>query len=119
MSKDPKEGEIWFVDFEPNVGSEIDKVRRAVVVSIPGFTYLPMRIVVPIRGSRDRWISYSWLVPLHPNESNRLTKASEVDASQIHTFDLQRFRSKIGEVSSEELEAIRAAMALCLRLVSP
>jgi mRNA-degrading endonuclease toxin of MazEF toxin-antitoxin module len=41
---------FWLVEFEPNIGSEIDKLRPAIVVSTSGFTDLPLRIAVPIRG---------------------------------------------------------------------
>jgi mRNA interferase MazF len=29
----PKRGEIWLVDFEPTIGSEIKKIRPALVIS--------------------------------------------------------------------------------------
>lgn len=46
----PHRGEIWIVDFNPTVGSEIQKQRTAVVVSLDTIGKLPLRIVVPITG---------------------------------------------------------------------
>lgn len=115
MPSNPQPGEIWLVTFEPNVGSEIDKIRPAVVVSVPGFTYLPLRIVVPVRGSvhaRD----FVWFVPIKSSTLNRLAKDSEIDASQVHAFDLGRFERRIGSISQAQLEEVRNAIALCLGL---
>ena len=44
----PKQGEIWKVDFNPPQGSEISKVRPAVVVSSNDVGRLPLRIVVSV-----------------------------------------------------------------------
>ena len=44
----PSRGEIWLVDFDPSIGSEIRKVRPALVVSLDSIGRLPLRLVVPI-----------------------------------------------------------------------
>jgi mRNA interferase MazF len=113
MSHDPQPGEIWLVEFEPNVGSEIDKVRPAVVVSVPGFTNLPLRIVVPVRGMIHTR-NFAWFIPLNQSVLNHLSKDSEIDASQIHSSDMQRFVKKIGSISLTQLEETRNAIALCI-----
>ena len=103
------------MEFEPNIGSEIDKTRPAVVVSVPGFTNLPLRIVVPIRGT-IHIRPFAWFVPIEQTTLNRLTKTSEVDASQVHAFDVRRFVKRIGTISTIQLEEVRNAIALCLGL---
>jgi len=113
MPIDPQPGEIWLVEFEPNIGSEIDKVRPAVVVSVPGFTNLPLRIVVPVRGTIHTR-NFAWFIPIRQTILNHLTKDSEVDASQVHAFDVKRFVKKIGSITSIQLEEVRDAIALCL-----
>ncbi len=113
MSHDPQPGEIWLVEFEPNVGSEIDKVRPAVVVSVSGFTNLPLRIVVPVRGTIHAR-NFAWFIPLSQSAPIVFQKDSEIDASQVHAFDVQRFVKKIGSISSAQLEETRNAIALCI-----
>lgn len=113
MLLDPKPGEVWLVDFEPSVGSEIYKRRPAVVISVSGYTNLPLRIVVPIRGHSDEK-RLSWLVPLKKDAKNKLTKDSVVDASQVHSFDLDRFITKIGFLTTSQVLEIRNAVALCI-----
>jgi len=77
MPFDPQPVEIWLVEFEPNIGSEIDKTRPAVVVSVPGFTNLPLRIVVPIRGT-IHIRPFAWFVPIEPTTLNRLTNRARL-----------------------------------------
>ncbi len=115
MLHDPQPGEIWLVEFEPNVGSEIDKVRPAVVVSVPGFTNLPLRIIVPIRGTLHAR-NFAWFIPINQSALNHLSKDSEIDASQVHAFDVRRFIKKTGSISLTQLEEVRNAIALCLGL---
>jgi mRNA interferase MazF len=116
LSLDPKPGEIWLVDFEPNRGAEIDKRRPAVVVSEPGFTYLPLRIVVPVTDDKRRHQRLYWYVGINADSETGLTKPSEVDTAQCHAFDLDRFVKRLGSIPSKELSIIRDALAISLGL---
>ena len=44
----PARGEVWLVDFDPAVGSEIRQMRPALVMSLDAVGRLPLRLVVPI-----------------------------------------------------------------------
>ena len=48
------QGEIWLVDFELNIGSEIKKTRPAVVVNHNSLGRFGLKIVVPI----TEWKNY-------------------------------------------------------------
>ena len=61
---DPKRGEIWRVDFEPVEGSEIGKLRPALVIGDETLGRLPVRIVVPITGWDTRYRQYPWMTEL-------------------------------------------------------
>jgi mRNA interferase MazF len=41
-----KRGEVWWVDFEPALGSEIQKIRPAVIVSCDTANRIMQRVVV-------------------------------------------------------------------------
>ena len=45
---DPGRGEVWDVNFAPQVGDEIAKIRPAVVLNIGPAQRLRLRIVVPV-----------------------------------------------------------------------
>lgn len=107
----PKRGEIWLVNFDPTIGSEIKKTRPAVVVSSDSVGKLPLKVVVPITGWEASFENDFWQVPLDPNTNNKLNKLSSVDTLQIKSLDLSRFVYKIGYLSVEEMESV--ALAIC------
>ncbi len=57
---DPKRGEIWWVNFEPPVGSEMKKMRPSVVVNVEEAGALPLRIVVPITEYDEGRVGLFW-----------------------------------------------------------
>ena len=89
----PRRGEIWWVQFEPVVGSEIGKERPAVVVQGDDLGRLPVRVVVPITGWDARYEEHVWLTELVPDAASGLTKPSGADALQIRTVSIQRLGS--------------------------
>ncbi len=105
-----KQGEIWLVNFAPQVGTEITKIRPALVVSSDIFSAMPRRMVVPLRERKSFHEEISLFVALQPTEENGLTKKSSADCSQAKTFDRQRFVKKLGALSAEELETIIAGI---------
>lgn len=50
-----KRGEVWWVEFDPSVGSEIRKTRPAVIVSNDGANrHLVRVVVVPLTSNTGR-----------------------------------------------------------------
>jgi mRNA interferase MazF len=70
----PQRGEIWWIDFNPTVGAEIQKIRTAVVVSLDSIGKLPLRIVVPITGWDSRFAQNPWMVRIAKSGTNNLNK---------------------------------------------
>ena len=73
-SINPQRGEIWQVNFDPQVGSEIKKERPAMVLD-HGHSNLPIRVVVPItawKPQRDEQNPFK--VYLQTGAGNGLTK---------------------------------------------
>ncbi|HLK60084.1 MAG TPA: type II toxin-antitoxin system PemK/MazF family toxin [Chthonomonadaceae bacterium] len=114
MAMQPLRGEIWNVQFNPSVGAEIQKVRPAVVMNVSHVGRLPLYIVVPVTDWKPIFAHASWFVPLTPTPENGLSKASGADAFQVKSVSETRFLQKLGELSEEEVEAIAAAIALCI-----
>lgn len=110
----PKRGEIWWVNFEPQVGSEIRKSRPSVVVNVNEAGRLPLRIVVPITDFDERRSGLSWFVPIMPSKLNRLRKISQADCFQVKSVSLARFETKIGDLEKESVEEIINAIAVCI-----
>ncbi len=94
----------------------MDKRRPAVVVSEPGFTHLPLRIVVPVTDDKLRHLRLYWYVGLATDVKSGLIKPSEADTAQVHSFDLDRFVKRLGSIRPSELNLIRDALAISLGL---
>jgi mRNA interferase MazF len=111
-SQQPRRGEVWWVDLNPTVGAEIDKLRTVVVISSDSVGILPIKLIAPITGWQDKFASRLWLVKLQPSPVNGLTKVSAVDTLQLRGVDIQqRFKSKLGQLSAQDVEEITAAIA--------
>ncbi|MFN3759300.1 MAG: type II toxin-antitoxin system PemK/MazF family toxin [Algoriphagus aquaeductus] len=106
--------EVWLVDFAPQVGQEIAKIRPAVVVNHDSIGSLKLKVVVPITDALKT--PKQWLIGLSPSGSNGLTKESMADCFQIKSISEERFSRKIGELSSEEFDAVKLGLILVLDL---
>lgn len=111
---DPRRGEVWWVDFNPHQGSEMNKVRPAVVLSVNGMGKLPVRIVVPLTGWDDKYQNHSWQVRIPPSPVNGLDKESAVDALHVRSVALVRFREHLGRLSEEQMSEVASAAAIVL-----
>lgn len=107
----PSRGEVWYVDFDPTIGSEIEKTRPAVVVSIDNIGILPIKIVAPITKWNAAFSNKVWFVNIKPNNTNGLKKESAVDTLQVKGVDILRFRKKLGQLTATEMDDITAAIA--------
>jgi mRNA interferase MazF len=105
-----KRGEVWWVDFEPSVGSEIRKTRPAVIVSNNAANRnLARVVVVPITSNTERQYSGEALVTL----DGRPGKAM---ADQIMASDKARLKGLIGELSKADLLAVEEAIRVHLAM---
>jgi mRNA interferase MazF len=110
----PKRGEVWLVDFDPSVGAEIRKIRPAVVTSMDTVGRLPLRLVVPITDWKPLYASFPWFVELPATIDNGLAKDSGADCFQTKSLSENRFVQRLGEISTNQLDDIASAIALCV-----
>lgn len=111
---DPRQGEIWLVDFNPTKGAEISKIRPAVVVNDDAVGRLPLRIVVPVTDWKERFSSSPWFTELPTSDSNGLSKHSGADGFQVKSVSCYRFNKKLGTVSAVQLQDIHYTILFCL-----
>jgi len=50
-----RRGEVWLINLDPTVGSEIKKTRPAVIVNDDAIGILPLRVIVPITAWQERY----------------------------------------------------------------
>ncbi len=103
-----KRGEVWWVDFEPAVGSEIKKTRPAVIVSNDASNGAMSRVqVVPVTSNTSKLYVFESRIEVKGAQGKAM-------ADQIMTADKQRLKKRIGKVSPSELLGIERAIKIQL-----
>jgi mRNA interferase MazF len=109
-------GEVWLINLDPTVGSEIQKTRPAVIVSDDSVGALPLKVVVPITEWKERYAIAPWLVRISPSPDNGLDKMSAADAFQVRSVAQQRFVRVLGRLDDAHLAEITRALAAVLAI---
>jgi mRNA interferase MazF len=108
-------GEIWLVNLDPTVGSEIRKTRPAVIGSSDLIGILPLKIIVPLTEWKERYASAPWMVRIDCTDQNGLSKNSAADGLQIRSVSSQRLVRKLGEISTIQVAQIVQAVLSVLQ----
>ncbi|MCL5991935.1 MAG: type II toxin-antitoxin system PemK/MazF family toxin [Bacteroidetes bacterium] len=111
-----KRGEIWLINLDPTLGAEIKKTRPAVIVNDDELGVLPLKVVIPLTDWKDNYRIAPWMVKILPNKSNNLNKVSSADCFQIRSISEERFIRKIGKLSDSDLNYIKQAILVVLKL---
>ena len=111
-----KRGEIWLINLDPTVGSEIRKIRPAVIINDDRLGKLPLRVIVPITDWKDRYELASWMVKIEPDKYNNLNKTSSIDCFQVRSVALERFVRKLGDVGPNTLTEMIGALKIVLKI---
>ncbi len=103
-----KRGEVWWVEFDPSVGSEIRKTRPAVIVSNDSANRnLARVIVVPITTNTRRQYPGEALISV-------AGKPGKAMADQIMAADKARLKTLLGLLSKEDMLRVEDAIQVQL-----
>jgi mRNA interferase MazF len=100
-----KRGEVYWVNLDPTVGSEVKKRRPAVILSPDEMNrHLPVVIVAPITSSKKSWPTRV--------DITLSGKAGQIMLDQIRTVDKSRLMTRIVEVEiADALTALQVMFA--------
>jgi len=98
-----KQGEIWLINLDPTVGSEMNKTRPAVIVNDDQLGKLPLKIIAPITDWKEHYSIASWMIAICPSIQNGLTKKSSIDCFQIRSVSKERLIKRIGYITFNEI----------------
>jgi mRNA-degrading endonuclease toxin of MazEF toxin-antitoxin module len=104
----PRRGEIYWIDFNPVIGSEQGGRRPAVVISTNDFNRgVPVVAVAAITTSQSTRPS-----PIAVNlpAGRPLELASRILAFQVRTVDQSRLAGYLGCLDPQQVEALKAAL---------
>lgn len=109
-------GEIWLINLDPTIGSEIRKTRPAVIVNNDAIGILPLKIIVPLTDWKERYSIAPWMIHLVPSEQNGLRKESAADTFQVRSLSQQRFIKRLGIISPTKMQEIEAGLLVVLSM---
>lgn len=106
----PKRGDVYWVNLDPTIGTEINKKRPAVIVSNDtGNEYSNRVIVAPITSQASKIFPFDVAI----NVKNKTGKAL---IDQIRSIDKIRLDNKIDHLDSATIQEIDIALKKVLAL---
>jgi mRNA interferase MazF len=102
-------GEIWWVNFDPAIGSEIKKNRPAIIISNNIANRVLNRLqVIPLTSQQTD--------KLYPTEALIMldNQANKAMSDQIMTVDKRRLSNKAGMITSDEMQRLEKVVLLQL-----
>lgn len=107
----PKRGDIYWVNLDPTIGSEITKTRPALIISNNAGNEMSSRVIIaPITSSVKMIYPFEVKIELR-------SKDCKILLDQVRSVDKKRLGAKISSLTSEVVmhqvdQALKIALAL-------
>lgn len=103
-----KQGDVFWVNFDPSVGAEVKKVRPAVVVSNDiNNEHSPIISIAPITSNVTRVYSFEVEIPVG---TSSLTSRSKIMVNQTRAVDKVRLVQLISSLPATLMAQVKAAL---------
>jgi mRNA interferase MazF len=105
-----KRGEVWWVEFDPSIGSEIRKTRPAIILSNDAANRNLSRVVViPLSSNVARVYPGEAMVAVAGRQSKAMV-------DQIMAADKTRLKDRVGALSRQVMADVEEAIKVHLGL---
>ena len=102
--------EVWWVDFDPSLGGEIQRQRPALIVSNDSANrHLNRLQILPLSTKIDKIYPGEALITING-------KQAKVIASQLTTVSKLRVSNKLGQLSPQDMQKVEQVVKLQLGL---
>ena len=102
-----KQYEVYWIDLNPTIGAEMQKIRPGVVVSPDELNaHLDTVIIIPVTSSIH---GYPYRV-----RCNLMGRDGEIATDQIRTIDKRRLKKKISKIDESEKIKLQQVLQLML-----
>jgi mRNA interferase MazF len=106
-----RRGDVYWVEFDPSRGGEIQKRRPAVIVSINAANRVQNRVhVIPLTSNVGTTV-HRWQALVQVGDT-----PSKALADQIRTVAKERLTAKLGSIAPREMLAVEQALRVQLDL---
>ena len=103
--------EIWLVNMNPSKGTEVGKVRPAVIIQTDLLNdFHPSVIVCPLTTNINKEIK---MLRVHVGKKN-LDNESDILVDQITAIDKKRLIKKLGKLNEVQIEKLRDNLKVVL-----
>jgi mRNA interferase MazF len=104
-------GDVWWVDLDPTIGSEINKRRPCVILSANELNQRRKTVVV-VPLSTSPVVRPPLTIPVSVGGRNAVAVTDQIAAKAK-----ERFRNKMGTLGREEMEAIEDGVRMVLGMI--
>ena len=112
----PRRGEVYLVNFDPTVGSEIRKTRPALIIQNDvANEYSPITIVAAITSKFDERL-YPTEVLIKKGEAG-LAQDSVILLNQLRSIDRKRLLKRFGKVTERTLKRVNNSLKISMGLI--
>ena len=105
-----RRGEVWWVEFDPAIGSEIRKTRPAVIISNDSANrHIERVVVIPVTSNAGRQYPGEAVICINGQDNKAM-------ADQIMSADKSRLKNKLCVLSKTDMLAVEDAVKVHLAL---